>query len=274
MLASGIGPAEELKAIGVDPKHDLAGVGKDLQDHLMVRMVFKTKIPGTLNEVSRNPLQSVKMAMEYAFKRSGQLTVGATEATLFAKSRPEEPVADLQFQCINFSTEGAFKVGLHAFPAFMFNFCVCRPHSKGEITLRDPGGRFPPRIKPNYMSHPEDWRMMLAGWRIGKQIADTPPFKSLITERHLPAPGIDTRRRVQGIPAQHGLDRLSPLRHQPHGHGCARRRRSLDHEGARPRRSARRRCLRHADGAVVQHSPGHHHGRGEVVRHDRSGFAG
>lgn len=192
LLASGIGPAEELKAIGVDPKHDLAGVGKDLQDHLMVRMVFKTKIPGTLNEVSRNPLQSVKMAMEYALKRSGQLTVGATEATLFAKSRPEEPVADLQFQCINFSTEGAFKVGLHAFPAFMFNFCVCRPHSKGEITLRDPGGRFPPRIKPNYMSHPEDWRMMLAGWRIGKQIADTPPFKSLITERHLPAPGIDT----------------------------------------------------------------------------------
>ena len=58
LLASGIGPAEELKAAGVTPLHDLAGVGKDLQDHLMVRMVFKTKISGTLNEVSRNPLQS------------------------------------------------------------------------------------------------------------------------------------------------------------------------------------------------------------------------
>lgn len=192
LLASGIGPADELKAVGVEPRHDLPGVGKDLQDHLMVRMVFKTKIAGTLNEVSRNPIQAARMAMEYAFKRSGQLTVGATEATLFAKSRPSEPIPDLQFQCINFSTEGAFKVGLHRFPAFMFNFCVCRPESRGEITLRDPGGRFPPRIKPNYMSHPEDWRMMMAGYRIAQQIRDTDPFKSLISEQYLPGPEVKT----------------------------------------------------------------------------------
>jgi choline dehydrogenase len=79
LLASGIGPAEELKAVGVDPKHDLPGVGKDLQDHLMVRMVFKTKIPGTLNEINRSWVQSAKMAAEYVLNRSGQLTVGATE---------------------------------------------------------------------------------------------------------------------------------------------------------------------------------------------------
>jgi choline dehydrogenase len=192
LLASGVGPADELQTMSVDVVHDLPGVGKNLQDHLLIRMVFKTRIPGTLNEVSRNPVQSAKMAMEYALKQSGQLAVGATEATMFVKSRPSEPVPDLQFQCANFSTEGAFKAGLHKFPGFMFNFCVCRPHSRGEIKLRDQEGRFPPRIYANYMTHDEDWRMMLAGWRIAKQIVETEPFKSLIDEQYLPGPEVVT----------------------------------------------------------------------------------
>lgn len=192
LLASGVGPAAELKTMSVDVVHDLPGVGKNLQDHLLVRMVFKTKIPGTLNEVSRKWGQSARMVMDYALKQSGQLAVGATEATMFVKSRPSEPIPDLQFQCANFSTEGAFKAGLHEFPGFMFNFCVCRPHSRGEIKLRDPEGRFPPRIYANYMTHDEDWRMMVDGWRIAQQIVDTDPFKSLIDEVYLPGPEVKT----------------------------------------------------------------------------------
>jgi choline dehydrogenase len=192
LLASGVGPAAELKTMSVDVVHDLPGVGKDLQDHLLIRMVFKTRIPGTLNEISRSWAKSARMVMEYALKQSGQLAVGATEATMFVKSRPSEPVPDLQFQCANFSTEGAFKVGLHEFPGFMFNFCVCRPHSRGEIKLRDSEGRFPPRIYANYMTHDEDWRMMVAGWHLAKQIVATDPFKSLVDEQHLPGPDVKT----------------------------------------------------------------------------------
>lgn len=192
MLSSGIGPAAELKAAGIRVQHDLPGVGKNLQDHFMVRMVFKTKIRGTLNEVSRNPVQAAKMALEWTLKRSGQLAVGATEATLFCKSRPDEPIPDLQFQATNFSTEGAFKVGLHPFPGFMFNFCVCRPHSRGEIKVRDDGGRYLPLIHANYMTHDEDWRMMLAGRRIADQIKDTNPYKSLIESQFLPGPDVQT----------------------------------------------------------------------------------
>lgn len=192
LLASGIGPAAELKAMGIDVQHDLPGVGKDLQDHLMVRMVFKSKAKGTLNEIMQSPIKQAAMAWQYLTQRSGQLAVGATEATMFVKSRPSEPVPDLQFQCVNFSTEGAFKVGLHAFPGFMFNFCICRPYSRGEITLRDREGRDPPRIQPNYMTHDEDWRMMLDGWKLAQQIRDTAPFKDLIESQHLPGPEVQS----------------------------------------------------------------------------------
>ncbi|MEZ5849542.1 MAG: GMC family oxidoreductase N-terminal domain-containing protein [Hyphomicrobiaceae bacterium] len=192
LLASGIGPAAELKAMGIDVQHDLPGVGKDLQDHLMVRMVFKSKAKGTLNEIMQSPIKQAAMAWQYLTQRSGQLAVGATEATMFVKSRPSEAVPDLQFQCVNFSTEGAFKVGLHAFPGFMFNFCICRPYSRGEITLRDREGRDPPRIQPNYMTHDEDWRMMLDGWKLAQQIRDTAPFKDLIESQHLPGPEVQS----------------------------------------------------------------------------------
>jgi choline dehydrogenase len=191
LLASGIGPGGELQEMGIAVQHDLPGVGKNLQDHLLIRLAYKTNAKGTLNEIMGSWAKSAKMAAEFAFKRSGQLTVGATEATLFCKSRPSEPVPDLQFQLINFSTDG-FKDGLHTWPGFMSNFCVCRPHSRGEIKLRDPAGRVAPRIFANYLTHPEDWRMMRAGYRIAEQMKKTDPLKSLIVEDMRPGPDCRT----------------------------------------------------------------------------------
>jgi choline dehydrogenase len=191
LLASGIGPAAELQASGVAVAHDLAGVGEELQDHFLSRMVFRTTAPGTLNEIVRSPLQSAKMVAEWLLRGTGQLAVGAVEAALFAKSRPNEPNPDIEFQCVNFSTDH-YRDGLHAFPGFMYSFFVCRPHSRGAIKLRDPEGRLPPRIYANYLAHPEDRRIMLAGFRIARQIRATDPIRSLIAEEMKPGADCET----------------------------------------------------------------------------------
>ena len=99
LLASGIGPASELAQHGIDVKLDLPGVGKNLQDHYQASFAFKTNSGDTLNEAVMNPVKSAGMALEWLFTGTGQLAVGATEATLFAKSSPSEPVPDLQYQC-------------------------------------------------------------------------------------------------------------------------------------------------------------------------------
>ena len=121
------------------------------------------------------------MAFEWLTSSSGQLAVGATEATLFAKSSSSEPVADLQFQSTNFSTEH-LTLGLDRWPGFGFNFCVCRPKSRGEIKLSDGTGRSKPRIFANYFSDPEDddMRRSMAAFHIGRQIIATEPYRSLI----------------------------------------------------------------------------------------------
>ncbi|MFM9943452.1 MAG: GMC family oxidoreductase [Hyphomicrobiaceae bacterium] len=179
LMNSGVGPASELKDVGVAVQHDLPGVGKNLQDHVQARFTFLTRTPGTLNEVLTSPLQQVRMGLDWIFSSQGQLAVGATEGCLFARSSPNEPVPDLQFQCFNFSTEN-LSVGLDRWPGFGFNFCVCRPKSRGEIKLTDASGRSKPRIFANYFSDDDDMRRSVLAFRMGRQIIATEPYKSMI----------------------------------------------------------------------------------------------
>lgn len=181
LMNSGVGPASELKQFGIQVQQDLPGVGKNLQDHVQARFTFLTRAPGTLNEILTSRRQQVRMALEWLISRSGQLAVGATEGTLFARSNPSEPVPDLQFQATNFSTEH-LTLGLDRWPGFGFNFCVCRPKSRGEIRLADGTGRSKPRIFANYFGDPEgdDMRRSVAAFHIGRQIIATEPYRSLI----------------------------------------------------------------------------------------------
>lgn len=181
LMNSGVGPAAELTQVGIEVHHDVPGVGKNLQDHVQGRFTFLTREPGTLNEILTSTRQQLRMAFEWLMSASGQLAVGATEGTLFAKSNPAEPVPDLQFQATNFSSEH-LTLGLDRWPGFGFNFCVCRPKSRGEIKLADGTGRSKPRIFANYFSDPEDddMRRSVAAFHIGRQIIATEPYRSLI----------------------------------------------------------------------------------------------
>jgi len=195
LLASGIGPAAELAAQGIDVKLDLAGVGRNLQDHYQSSFAFKTHSPGTLNEAIRSPVKLAKLGLQWLIAGSGQMAVGATEATLFAKSNPSEPVPDIQYQALNYSSDGLAN-GLHRWPGFSFIFSVCRPKSRGEITLRDREGRMPPRILANYLTHPDDVRIMVAAFRIASRIAATDPFRSLVSEPLRPGPDVKSDEQI------------------------------------------------------------------------------
>jgi choline dehydrogenase len=209
LLASGIGPAGELAAQGIDVKLDLAGVGKNLQDHYQSSFAFKTNSPGTLNEAMLSPTKAAKLALQWLFTGTGQMAVGATEATLFAKSRPSEPVPDIQYQALNYSSDGIVK-GLHRWPGFSFIFSVCRPKSRGEITLRDSEGRLPPRILANYLTDPDDVRIMVAAFRIARQIAATEPFRSLISEPLRPGPDVQSDAQIEDYVRKFGSTVFHP----------------------------------------------------------------
>ena len=203
LLNSGVGPAGELRQVGVEVTHDLPGVGKNLQDHVQGRFTFLTRESGTLNEVLLSPMQQAKMALEWLFKSSGQLAVGATEGSLFCKSSPREDLFDLQFQCTNFSTEH-MTLGLDRWPGFGFNYCVCRPTSRGEIKLADNTGRSKPKLYANYFSDPEDddMRRTVLAFKIGRQIIDTEPYKSKIFSEVRPGKHVQSDDEIKDFVRQ------------------------------------------------------------------------
>ncbi len=194
LMLSGIGDGAALQAHGIATRAHLPEVGRNLQDHFMVRLAYRTKPADTLNETMANPLRAAKMGLEWALARRGHMTIGASEASLFARVLPGSEEPEVQFQFVNFSLDapkGVSAAKLHRHPGFTFNFCQCRPDSRGEIALASPRVEDKPRIRANYLTHPNDVRVMLAAGRLARRIAATAPFADLVEEELVPGAAVE-----------------------------------------------------------------------------------
>nr|WP_272872819.1 GMC oxidoreductase [Neoroseomonas alkaliterrae] len=121
------------------------------------------------------------------------MAVGASEASLFARVLPGSEEPEVQFQFVNFSLgdQGTSASRLAKHPGFTFNFCVCRPDSRGELTLRAPSAEIKPVIRANYLSAASDIRIMLESAKLGRRIAATAPFADLIEQEQSPGPATE-----------------------------------------------------------------------------------
>ncbi len=195
LMLSGIGNGEALQAMGIPVVANAPEVGKNLQDHFLARVAFKTKPCGTLNEYMANPLKAMQLGAQWAFTRKGQMAVGASEASLFARVLPGSEEPEAQFQFVNFSlggTQANPAQSLAKHPGFTYNFCVCRPDSRGELTLRSPDVADKPVLRPNYLTAPSDVRIMLESAKLGRRIQQTKPFADLIEEEVWPGQATQT----------------------------------------------------------------------------------
>jgi len=190
LMLSGIGDGAALQAMGIPVAAHAPEVGRNLQDHFMVRYAFRTRRCGTLNEYMANPAKTAILGLDWALRRRGQMAVGASEASLFARVLPGAEEPDVQFQFVNYSiadqANSVTRLARH--PGFTFNFCQCRPDSRGELTLRSPDPADKPRIQPRYLSAPADIRVMLEAAKLGRRIAATQPFAGLVEEEQAPGP--------------------------------------------------------------------------------------
>ncbi len=190
LMLSGIGDGPALQALGLPIHLHRPAVGANLQDHLISRLSFRTRPAGTLNEITASKLRLAAMALGYALRRRGQMAVGATEATLFARVTPGAEEAEVQFQFINFSLVPGGGYVLPKHPGFMVNFGQCRPDSRGTLALRDADPDSKPVIRANYLSAPADQHVMLAAARLARQVGRTSPFRDLVLEELLPPPEV------------------------------------------------------------------------------------
>src|SRR6185437_14219178 len=122
---SGVGPATLLRNVGVPVRHHLPGVGQNLQDHLQVRLVFKTR-ERTLNDEVNSPLRKALIGLQYALSRTGPLTLAASQVAIFTRSGPNVDRPDIQFHMQPLSADKPGE-GAHPFSAFTSSVCQLRP---------------------------------------------------------------------------------------------------------------------------------------------------
>ncbi|MEC9266217.1 MAG: GMC family oxidoreductase N-terminal domain-containing protein [Pseudomonadota bacterium] len=187
---SGIGPGAVLRDHGVPVRHDLKGVGENLQDHLQVRLAFKVEGVRTLNELTHSPIRKAAMGLEYALFRSGPLSMAPSQLGCFAKSDPDRETPNLQYHVQPLSTE---KLGeaLHPFPGFTASVCNLRPESRGTVRLRSADPMDKPVIRPNYLHDPADRKVAADAIKLTRRIAQAPALQRFKATEFKPGPQID-----------------------------------------------------------------------------------
>ncbi len=186
LMLSGIGEGDQLREHGIDVVNDRPGVGKNLQDHLQARLVYKCKEP-TLNDEVRSYLNQVHIGLKYILYRAGPMTMAACLATGFLRTRDGLETPDIQFHIQPWSADSPGQ-GVHPFSAFTASVCQLRPESRGEIRLKNADAKTYPAIHPNYLSTETDRRTIVDGIKIAIKIAEHQPLASKISERFRPGP--------------------------------------------------------------------------------------
>jgi choline dehydrogenase len=181
LMLSGIGAPDELRAAGVEPRHALPGVGKHLQDHLNVYLVYEASADSGVRKVSRPRL--VPWVMEYLLGRGGPLAVSPVEAGAFVRAWSDAVLPDTQLFCApyglpapNLDRDRGLVTGRHItiLPSLIY------PRSVGEIRLRSADPTAAPIIDPRYLSAPEDLEHLVAAARLAREIAATAPLAGLL----------------------------------------------------------------------------------------------
>ncbi|MEM7499847.1 MAG: GMC family oxidoreductase N-terminal domain-containing protein [Pseudomonadota bacterium] len=186
MMVSGLGCPEELRAHGIEVVAPIMGVGKNLQDHLQARPVYKCTVP-TINTEVRSWARKAAIAAEYALFRTGPMTMAASLGTGFLKTRPELATPDIQFHIQPFSADSPAE-GPHRFSAFTASVLQLRPESAGYISLGSASMKDHPAIHPNYLATRTDCETLVAGIRVARRIAAEAPLRDLISVEHAPGP--------------------------------------------------------------------------------------
>lgn len=191
LMLSGIGPADHLRAHGIATRVNRPAVGKNLQDHLQVRLIYRTRRPITTNDQLNSLLGRVRIGMQWALKRAGPLAIGINQGALFTRVMPEAKRPDIQLHIATLSADMA-GAKPHPYSGCTISVCQLRPESRGEVTLASADPMATPKMHANYLAAEVDRRCITAGVAFVRRLANTEPLSSEIDQEMLPGPDAKT----------------------------------------------------------------------------------
>ena len=186
---SGVGPAQQLREIGVDVLHDLSGVGEGLQDHYAVRVAARVKGQATLNERARGVRLGYEVATWFATGK-GLIAFSPAHAAAFVRSEAHMDQPDLQFVFTPASyTEGMIGQ-LQRDPGMTTGVWQLRPESRGYVRARSADPYEPPLIQPNYLADEVDQMAIVKGLKQCRRFLSAEPLAAFNDGETLPGPDV------------------------------------------------------------------------------------
>jgi choline dehydrogenase len=170
LMLSGVGPADQLTPLGIEPRHELP-VGQSLQDHVMLNFVCLTDKGSLISSVTPEAFAL------YETEGRGPVTSNGGEGGAFVRTRAGLDAPDVQFHigCLLLHEEF---LGVPFDDAYTFGPAVVKPTSRGQVTLRSPIAHARPRILHNYLQTEEDRQSMIAGVRLNMEISAAPALRA------------------------------------------------------------------------------------------------
>lgn len=194
MLRSGIGPGDELSALGIRVHANRPGVGRNLQDHYIVDQMYRSLKP-TLNNELAPWWGRMSAGLRYILMRRGPVSLSLNQAGGFVRTRSEmtRPNMQLYFSPLSYTKAPPGKRPLmHPDPyaAFLTSISQCRPTSRGSLRLRSSDPYEAPVIQPNYLGTAFDQQENVDGLRFIRKLTQTPAMRSVIDAEV--SPGLET----------------------------------------------------------------------------------
>ena len=188
LMLSGVGPASDLRNLGVKVARDLPGVGENLQDHALSSIQMEAAEPVSLaSELGLRPRAGA--ALRWVFRREGLLASNHFECGAFIRSRAGVEFPDLQFYLFPVAVaEGSKDFGKGH--GFQVQISPQRSPSRGRVRLRSSDPLEPPGILLNMMSHPADWEVMRTGFRLAREVLGQPAMDRFRGRELSPGPGV------------------------------------------------------------------------------------
>ena len=186
LLLSGIGPAAELEALGIEVRHDLPGVGRNLQDHIELYVQFACKKPVTLHR-HMSLIGKGMIGAQWFLTKTGICGTNHAEAGGFVCSAPDVDYPDIQFHFVPLA------IDYHGYSpvkgdSFQVHVGPTRPTSHGAIKLKSANPADNVHIQPNYNNTEADRKVMRACIRISRKIMAQLAMKDYVDYEISPGP--------------------------------------------------------------------------------------
>ena len=191
---SGIGPADALKAAGVDVVHDLPGVGSNMQDHLDLYAISECTGEHTYDRIAQ-PHRTAWAGLQYLAFKTGPVTstLFETGGFWYADSQARSP--DIQF---HLGLGSGIEAGVAAMknPGVTLNSAFLRPRSRGTVRIASADPKAAPLIDPNYWADPYDRECSIKGLRMARDILRQPALKPFVMAERMPGDDVRTDEQL------------------------------------------------------------------------------